>query len=122
MYVDSQIPTFYFSKKNAEFFKALCSHAATAISFAELYQKNSQYDSLIEENKALKNLIKIGKSSSKRHFYDLVNSATSMETNLKKTLGKSLGGLDVSDELRSLKDDITQLVDIIDQFKKEVHN
>ncbi len=122
VYVDSQIPTFYFSKKNAEFFKALCSHAATAISFAELYQKNSQYDSLIEENKALKNLIKIGKSSNKRHFYDLVNSATSMETNLKKTLGKSLGGLDVSDELRSLKDDITQLVDIIDQFKKEVHN
>jgi transcriptional regulator with GAF, ATPase, and Fis domain len=58
IYVDSQVPTFYFSKKNAEFFEALCSHAAFAVNSARLHQQLSIQGTLLNENKHLRDQIK----------------------------------------------------------------
>lgn len=58
IYVDSQVPTFYFSKKNAEFFEALCSHAAFAVNSARLYQQINSQGVLQDENKHLREQIK----------------------------------------------------------------
>lgn len=58
IYVDSQVPTFYFSKKNAEFFEALCSHAAFAVNSARLHQQLSAQGTLLDENKHLREQIK----------------------------------------------------------------
>ena len=58
IYVDSQVPTFYFSRKNAEFFEALCSHAAFAVNSARLFQQIGQYSTLQDENKHLRETLK----------------------------------------------------------------
>jgi transcriptional regulator with GAF, ATPase, and Fis domain len=58
IYVDSQVPTFYFSKKNAEFFEALCSHAAFAVNSARLFNEMSKKIILEEENKHLRDAVK----------------------------------------------------------------
>lgn len=58
IYVDSQVPTFYFSKKNAEFFEALCSHAAFAVNSARLYQEFTRKSVLEDENKHLRETVK----------------------------------------------------------------
>ena len=58
IYVDSQVPTFYFSKKNAEFFEALCSHAAFAVNSARLHQQINSQGVLQDENKHLREQIK----------------------------------------------------------------
>lgn len=56
IYVDSQVPTFYFSKKNSEFFEALCSHASTAIWQATLFEQAVTSAKLAEENRMLKEM------------------------------------------------------------------
>lgn len=56
IYVDSQVPTFYFSKKNAEFFEALCSHASTALWQAKLFEQAVSSAKLAEENRMLKEM------------------------------------------------------------------
>ncbi len=56
IYVDSQVPTFYFSRKNAEFFEALCSHAATALKQARHHNQELESMRLQQENRMLKEL------------------------------------------------------------------
>lgn len=58
IYVDSQVPTFYFSRKNAEFFEALCSHAAIALHQTKIHHKSIENARLFEENRASRELEK----------------------------------------------------------------
>ncbi len=122
IYVDSQVPTFYFSKKNAEFFEALCSHAATAISYAELKTKNSQFDALLEENKALKDLKKIQRTYFERNIDSLSETTIHLEKKLKMIQGASASGGDITGRIENALEDMNELTNIIDQFRKEAQN
>ena len=122
IYVDSQVPTFYFSKKNAEFFEALCSHAATGISHAELSQKNADFDALMDENKTLKDLMKLNKSSKARQVTKLETLVNNAKEKLRQLNQTFMQGSDSSNMSIEILSGIDKTLNIIDQMKSNGEN
>lgn len=118
IYVDSQVPTFYFSRKNAEFFEALCSHAAIALHQARLHHQSIEDVRLFEENRATRELEKQKKEFVFKFFEKISGPMNQVYDILDKIAGNIVHTEDLTALSNQAKNNIVLIKDMIDQSMK----
>ncbi|NMD14024.1 MAG: GAF domain-containing protein, partial [Caldisericales bacterium] len=118
IYVDSQVPTFYFSRKNAEFFEALCSHAAIALHQARLHHQSIEDVRLFEENRATRELEKQKKEFVFKFFEKISGPIDQIYDILDKVAGNMVHAEDLTALSNQAKNNIVLIKDMIDQSMK----
>jgi len=118
IYVDSQVPTFYFSRKNAEFFEALCSHAAIALHQARLHHQSIEDVRLFEENRATRELEKQKKEFVFKFFEKISGPMDQIYDILDKVAGNMVHTEDLTALSNQAKNNIVLIKDMIDQSMK----
>ncbi|MEZ4812313.1 MAG: hypothetical protein R2883_02300 [Caldisericia bacterium] len=77
---------------------------------------------MLEENKALKDLKKIQKAYIQRNMGILQDSVTSLDKKINNLSSSIEGNGELKKRFDSITSGIQELVNIIDQFEKEVQN